>query len=62
MADKEQKRTQGARIPPDTIERVDAWRKAQPVPPSRSAAIAALVARGLDAVEADAAKEVRRGK
>jgi hypothetical protein len=43
-----------SRLPAALIERIEAWRLAQPAPPSKTAALTYLIERGLDAVCAPA--------
>jgi hypothetical protein len=50
------KRQVGISLPKDIQEAVERWRLAQPVPPSKSAAIAAMVAEGLKIFEAKGQK------
>jgi hypothetical protein len=45
------------RIPTELAARIEAWRLAQPVPPSKAQTIIYLIERGLAAVAAPAAAE-----
>ncbi len=60
MATENQKESVAVRMSAERIARVDAWRAGHPVPPSRSAAIDALVVIALDVVERDAKREAQR--
>lgn len=43
----------GLSLSPELVAAVDRWRLAMPVPPSRSAALAALIAAGMRALAPD---------
>lgn len=49
------KRQVGISLPPKLREEVEAWRLSQPIPPSTSAAMAAMIAEGLKAFKAGTA-------